>query len=373
MKTSVFLLFLAVLAGLPAAATAQEVRIVDGQAASYKGRAAVGSLYHNKRAPANEGHFCAATLIGPRWALTAGHCLEYINRRGNTDIVFARRDLRFFGGVRRAVVRTYRYPGYNKKNSAWDVALLYLNRPIEKIRPLRLRFPKPKRGTRLTVLGWGQTKIAGDPVPLLQQGRVRVRGAKRCYSYINRQEAFCAAGPSDICYGDSGGPALDGHGRIRGLISRGGSCGNPDYPGVYSRLAFAKSWLKETLAKKPRPPFRAPRPEKRYNPLIIRPHADLGKAASGGWHTFSFSLYSREKIREASLLFQGNPSFCLLSSGDCGPGPWTLENIYDPNQETFVLDGRSKEKCLRFSWRLSFRDERIPGRQGSGRTCAFGG
>lgn len=366
-----YLASLTLLLLIPGEAFAGE-KIVDGFPARDERRAVIGSLYANHLPPANEGHFCAATLVRARWALTAGHCLEDIGKN-NTDIVFARDDLRFQGGIRRGVVRKYLYPGYRKKQSSYDVGLLYLSAPIKKLRIPPLRYQRPQPGERLKIFGWGQTSFTSDTSHLMQEAFVRAKSRKRClqiYSYIDPLEAFCAgAKRSDVCFGDSGGGVLNRQGEITGIISRGARCGDPDYPGVYSRLHFAKDWLLKTIANPPEGPFRSPRVEKSYYPFWEEPHSVIETSASPGLWYFYFDIYSSEKIRRATVLFPEDEFFCSFQGG-CEGRLWQMEDLQDPYNLTFSLSGLVKSRCSSFSWRVVFQDRRIPKREGKKRVCA---
>lgn len=57
---------------------------------------------------------------------------------------------------------------------------------------------------------------------------------------------FCASGgDKDACQGDSGGPLMQDNILI-GIVSWGVECGDPKYPGVYSKLSFRgiRTWIK---------------------------------------------------------------------------------------------------------------------------------
>ena len=66
---------------------------------------------------------------------------------------------------------------------------------------------------------------------------------------------ICATGPAggkDSCFGDSGGPLVVAAGNDRGyaqvgIVSWGPQCGNPLFPGVYTRVSSFSNWIKENV------------------------------------------------------------------------------------------------------------------------------
>ena len=60
---------------------------------------------------------------------------------------------------------------------------------------------------------------------------------------------ICAGVPEggkDACQGDSGGPLACG-GLLTGIVSWGYGCARPDYPGVYSEVAYFKDWVENNV------------------------------------------------------------------------------------------------------------------------------
>lgn len=57
-------------------------------------------------------------------------------------------------------------------------------------------------------------------------------------------------GDKDACQGDSGGPLMlksEGKWMQIGIVSFGHKCGEPGYPGVYTRVSEFADWIKKFL------------------------------------------------------------------------------------------------------------------------------
>lgn len=54
------------------------------------------------------------------------------------------------------------------------------------------------------------------------------------------------AGDVDSCNGDSGGPFVIDN-TLYGIVSWGIECAHPDYPGVYTNVAYLMDWIQRYL------------------------------------------------------------------------------------------------------------------------------
>lgn len=188
----------------------------------------------------------------------------------------------------RSEVRTHIHPLYrrNYQNGVqYDFALIQLPTRVYNetakggsLRPVMINsspsFPSTN-GEQLTIVGWGATdNPTGDSShmsPVLREATVPYLDNTRCrkaegyvgstlYSYKETigPSMLCALSTeqdgTDACVGDSGGPATllgrkgDGSDDVQiGIVSFGVECGNPDFPGVYARIAEAYGWISATV------------------------------------------------------------------------------------------------------------------------------
>lgn len=219
-----------------------------------------GALVEHGSPDARSGQFCGATLIAPRLALTAAHC---VTRPGSTAVVRRRLDLivgqhRLSAGKRgrAAIIEIRVHPAYSPTTFAWDAALIRLARPLAAA-PATLPGTLESSlapGTALVAIGWGATNLAGSSFPdALHEASLEVQPDDTCRStYGNEFDAgsvLCAgvtAGGIDTCDGDSGGPLLlpgPSGAILIGITSFGGACGAADTPGGYTRVSALVPWL----------------------------------------------------------------------------------------------------------------------------------
>jgi hypothetical protein len=203
---------------------------------------------------------CGATLIHPDILLTAGHCQK----------AFAAETLVFVGahevsGIRvtaaatRTIVRQYPHPDIDFEGGRNDLTLFQLDRPVNSLPPVPLNSDPdvPEPNATLTVIGFGAT-LTGKLSEFLREVDIYSVDSGTCirqYSnaIIDPAIMLCAGHPLpgyDSCQGDSGGPLLDtATGTQVGIVSFGIGCGEPNFPGVYTKVSAYTNWIHDRICE----------------------------------------------------------------------------------------------------------------------------
>ena len=107
---------------------------------------------------------CSAALITRQWIITAGHCFHDVNRISvsgpppyKTTATVGVADVSDPSAQVVAVTDVIQSP-------TTDVAVAKLDRPIRRVRPLRLSFTPPTVGEPVRLTGWGSLRDV-DPTP----------------------------------------------------------------------------------------------------------------------------------------------------------------------------------------------------------------
>merc|ERR1712168_1679335 len=174
-------------------------------------------------------HFCGASIYNENWAVCAGHCVQ------GED-----------------------YNGFTISN---DVSVLQLSESLtfnSYVQAIPLAPAGHAASGECIVSGWGTTSEGGSTPSTLRKVSVPIVSDAECRDAYGDSEIddsmICAgveAGDKDSCQGDSGGPLAcsdTGSPYLAGIVSWGYGCARPNYPGVYTEVAYFVDWIETNTA-----------------------------------------------------------------------------------------------------------------------------
>jgi secreted trypsin-like serine protease len=245
-----------------ASAASRPARIVGGAPATVDAAPWTAFLVAAGRT-GPQGQFCGATVVSPTAVVTAAHCVVDSGIR-NFDVVTGRTTLSGTDGQRLPVSSVDIDSGYNPGRTGHDAAVVHLASPT--VAPPIATATADQAGlaaagSRLLLTGWGLVANNNGATPdNLQQATIKAASTRRCRvdypgAFIGTEMICTTGGRPDACRGDSGGPLVSRDGGVPtlvGIVSFGGErCGDPRFPGVYTRVSFEAGFIAEALNAPP--------------------------------------------------------------------------------------------------------------------------
>ncbi|OZM73327.1 trypsin [Amycolatopsis antarctica] len=176
---------------------------------------------------------CSATIIGPKWILTAQHCVE------GGDLTFNIGDLDQSKGEKASAVNVTEHPSV-------DLALVELDREVDATYAKLADSQIVNNGDQVQVFGWGATCTDKPEIEcqaqLLKVANVDVTGVNAPCTDYRGGDAVCASrGDGITAGGDSGGPMFSGDTQV-GVASTSDRSSTT----AYTHVASYRDWIKDT-------------------------------------------------------------------------------------------------------------------------------
>jgi secreted trypsin-like serine protease len=216
---------------------------------------------------------CGATLIHEDILLTAAHCNDGgINFVSSSAIYIGSTKFDGSDAVETMSATLFRnHPQYDAfplskfmsdsvnldvvDNYIYDYSLVKLSRSSTVTpAPWNSNPAQPIDNEELITIGYGYVTQNGPLSDELREVKVNATNFATCDANYNNEldapSTLCAASPrKDSCAGDSGGPILNRNGTIVGIVSFGIGCALPQFPGVYSRVSEADTFIRQGICE----------------------------------------------------------------------------------------------------------------------------
>ena len=372
-----FLLLLAFAPATAQAAPTAKASIVGGQQAAPGEFPWQVALVEGGTEP-ELGQFCGGTLVSPTKVVTAAHCTVNATP-ADIDIFAGSTDLEAEPGQTLDVVSISDHPRSDVSSDVprFDVSVLTLANPVAlpaaAISPIAVPGDEGlwDDGSPLVVSGWGDTLFDPFPEDLMWVEVYRVSdeacGDPSAYgSDFTPEDMLCAGeliggdpdkpgAGKDSCQGDSGGPlaaptttgasrSTPSQWRLAGVVSWGEGCALPGKPGVYARVAEARTHRFITSGGATERPSPA-------GPAVLSGTADVGRTVTctaPSWTgdpvtSTSYALYrfrageTRQLIRSGPLrnyvvaeADRGFSLVCVVTASNAGGAGTAESNTLGP-------------------------------------------
>jgi trypsin len=196
------------------------------------------------------GHYCGGSIVNENYIVTAAHCAQAA--ASGYTIVAGEHNLSSNEGSEqsRTVAQIKNHPNYNGNTLSSDIALMRVSQPFQfgqYVAAANLASSDPSDNSNVVVAGWGALTEGGSSPTILMKVTVPMVSLASCRSSYGSGSILagmiCAGtGGKDSCQGDSGGPLMSGN-SLSGIVSWGQGCARPNYPGVYTSVAYFRSWI----------------------------------------------------------------------------------------------------------------------------------
>ncbi|KAK7132894.1 hypothetical protein R3I93_019217 [Phoxinus phoxinus] len=205
---------------------------------------------------------CGGAYLGGCWVLTAAHCVRPKPKSYRIKFSLWKKHRRQSTTDSIPVKNIIIHHEYSAQTYANDIALVQLE-PLNNEHKCMKDNPAVRAvcvpwstqqfqpNDTCTISGWGRDR-AGMSAAILKWANVTIIGdCKSHYKDRFLPGMECAGdleGKVDSCQGDSGGPMVctdaAGVSYVWGIVSWGDKCGEPNYPGVYTKVAHYFDWIR---------------------------------------------------------------------------------------------------------------------------------
>ncbi|RXN08433.1 complement factor I [Labeo rohita] len=205
---------------------------------------------------------CGGAYLGGCWVLTAAHCVRAKPKSFRVKFSLWRKHRKQSTTDSIPVKNIIIHQDYNPQTYANDIALIRLeelnlsdkcmqDNPAVRAVCVPWSTQQFQPSDNCTISGWGRNR-EGMSAAILKWANVTIIGdCNNIYKERFLPGMECAGdleGKVDSCQGDSGGPLVctdkSGLSYVWGIVSWGDKCGEPNYPGVYTKVAHYFDWIR---------------------------------------------------------------------------------------------------------------------------------